>query len=625
MDEIQVFLSRCSELKEVQFQEDVVRPFLISLGAKNLQKTHGPNERGKDFLYITSSVYGEPELHACVVKNGKFTGRANDSNSVQTALNQIHTARITTAINPVTNAEERPRGVCFVSSCDFPDTSSGSLGREFEDCRQYCTFITGEQFAEKFKRNCSKRFYEIVRPGSFISARLRETIKGDSEALVRKLAIGGQLRIFVDMRLLAESEQLKKYIAEHRRPKAVVAEHIPKSIVRFGDVYEECMREYCEVPRVFDYDSEKIAGKATENTTEKGKIAVKSVNLDSLYDWVEGLHSGAVKVKGASAADMVFGAHSFLGYLLEKVGDLKHTTKAKDSPFGIIGTGVDAVDLLSKSNDSLFIIGDPGGGKTFTAQELAIRISDLGCRVVYFPCSRIKSAEIDLMSAIVDYVQTVTGESASAAKAFVDDAEAIIVDGLDEAVSLDDGLIVQLLDLARSQTPVTVPNEKTSELEILPDEMRSKFSIRRSAGIRQLVRQEFMHWNEATIVQHIAEGKEPWPKMRSGGLCRFPRLIVTCRESAGIELGPAFRTLTLLPFSDSELNRFIDEHCRAAGKEASELHAFLHEHAYIYDVCLSSVLIFSHRALSCVNLAWRHCDGTWETETAATGYVLGCC
>ena len=39
----------------------------------------------------------------------------------------------------------------------------------------------------------------------------------------------------------------------------------------------------------------------------------------------------------------------------------------------------------------------------------------------------------------------------------------------------------------------------------------------------------------------------------------------------------------------------------------------------------SSVLIFAVRRYPNCDNAWRHCDGTWETETAATGYVLGCC
>ncbi|WP_037252730.1 hypothetical protein, partial [Rhodopirellula europaea] len=371
-DGIDIFLGKCDLLKETEFHEQVVNPYLVAIKAQYVEYTHGPNERGKDFLYVVMSPYGSPEFHACVVKNGRFNGRANDSNSVQTSLNQIQTSRTTAEINPVTKNSECPRGICFIATQEFPTSAAGNLGPAVAEAKKYCTFLMGREFATAFQAACPALFNEIVKPGAAIGDKLAESVARHREAVIFKLPNEAATRIFVEMRLLSNSKEVNRYAVEGLRPKSLRAEHIPKSLVHYVDLFSDSLSPFLSLPKVLEYEADRVGGFAVENTSEMEKIAVKFVNLDLFFDFASELYAGKAVVNSASKADCFFATSALLSLLLEQLGDRRYTTKVENASIGLVGGALDAIDELVAGTDCLFITGDPGGGKTFSAQEIAL-------------------------------------------------------------------------------------------------------------------------------------------------------------------------------------------------------------------------------------------------------------
>lgn len=586
--EIHEFLSVCTKMVETAFHKRIVEPFLLAVGAQNLQYTHGNNERGKDFLYTVRSAYGKDELHACVVKNGKFNARANDSNSVQTALSQIDTSRKVTSLNPLTGNHEIPRSICFVSTHDIPDKATGNHARQLSELSEYCTFLTGDAFAKLFRESCKGIFLETLKPGSFIGSCILKEVEQHSEAVVFKLPLGPSARVYVDMRLVSESQTLAKYIEKKRRPKPITAEHAEKRLVSYSFALSNSLRSIIELPTVFDVERINRNSGVLESTSETGKVSVRSVNLDQLYDCVVGLHNGSFSLhQDDKRADVCFGLHGHLGELLEAYGELEYSTAVESSALGIFGESLDAIDALTKGTDNLLITGDAGGGKTFSAQELTIRLTKAGKQTVYFPCSRIAKDGEDLIDAIVRYVAAISSCGKEEARRYVETSDVIVVDGLDEAISLESGLIQELESLAFPEVQtIDFPNGKRSALEFLSEKTREKVRMKRNNQSKLEV-VERLSWIETQLIcsllfESIQEHADTLQRLLSR-----PRVIATCRSTSNVQLTSCFRKVRLLPFSERELKAFILGHCTAANANAEKLIEFLRSNSYIHEVCRS--------------------------------------
>ena len=243
--------------------------------------------------------------------------------------------------------------------------------------------------------------------------------------------------------------------------------------------------------------------------------------------------------------------------------------------------------MLSCCTDNLFIIGDPGGGKSFTAQEIAKTIFEGGKNVVLFPCSKISQNQ-SLRLAIEQYVISITRCSEDDAKSYVSSCETIILDGLDEADTLEASLINEIHGFfCEDKAKITIPSNKRKELDILPGELRDKLVLRKSSSKHILIATERLHWDETRVVSQLLFGDSEGANRKLNELRSGPRVIATCRESTNLDLGTSFRTLRLLPFSKQELSEFVQKHCEAASYDATKLLLFLDENNYIREVCSS--------------------------------------
>jgi hypothetical protein len=65
--DIDKFLKACDGLKETEFHKRIVEPLLVELGATSIEYTHGQNERGNYFLFLT---YGGTVRNTRTYDNG---------------------------------------------------------------------------------------------------------------------------------------------------------------------------------------------------------------------------------------------------------------------------------------------------------------------------------------------------------------------------------------------------------------------------------------------------------------------------------------------------------------------------------------------------------------------------
>lgn len=583
--EIEKFLEICAAKRETEFHIEIVQPLLESIGATYLQYTHGPNERGKDFLYVMATVYGRKELHACVVKNGSFNGRANDSNSVQTALVQIQTAKDTECLNPVTQLMETPKRVLFVATHELPDKHSANLGTQLSRVAEYCEFLVADELARSFNRHCPDKFSGIVSPGSMIANKLFERLQLHSEAAVFRLPLGQQFKTFVDMRLITQCSEVLRLIDGSSRPKNVQAEYIDKRLVQFLFAYQEWLETIITLPPLISLkDRNQVAGSGNQGS----RIRFESLCIGDLYDCICDLHKAATTPKDlANLPNVLFSLHDVLVLLLRHFSCFDSKSDEPSKFLGIFGPETDSTNAIAFANDNLYIVGDPGGGKSFTSQELGKRLHKAKQPVVYFPCSKVNSHQ-SLWSSIEDYVTETATCTIEEARAYLNTCESIIIDGLDEAMTRDSRLVAELDRLVDAERPsIEIKNDPKLQLDLLTEDIRNKVVVTKSGQNYKVEVVARLHWNEANIIVRMLFDDESDRQRSLKSIMHRRRFVVTCRQASNIELGPKFRKVKLLPFSDIELDEFVRSHCAAASFAPEDLLTFFKSHPYIHEVCKS--------------------------------------
>lgn len=583
--EIEKFLEVCAAKRETDFHVEIVQPLLEAIGATYLQYNHGANERGKDFLYVMATVYGRKELHACVVKNGPFNGRANDSNSVQTALVQIQTAKNTECLNPVTQLMETPKRVLFVATHELPDKHSANLGTQLSRLAEYCEFIVADELAVSFKRFCPDRFSGIVSPGSMIANKLFERLQLHSEAAVFRLPLGQNFKTFVNMRLITQHSEVLRLIEGSNRPRNVQANFIDKRFVQFLLAYQEWLETIIAIPPLIILkDRSQVAALSSEDS----RIRFESLSIGDLYDCICDLHKATTAPKDqTNLPNVLFSLHDVLVFLIRYFSYFDSKSDGLGNPLGIFGPETDSINAFAFASDNLYMVGDPGGGKSFTSQELARRIHKAKQPVIYFPCSKVNSHQ-SLWTSIEDYVAETASCTIDEARAYLNTCETIIIDGLDEAMTQDSRLVTELDRLIDAERPsIEVKHDPNLQLELLPEEIQNKVYVSKFGQNYKIEISSRLHWNEANIIVRMLFDNESDIQRSLKSITHRRRFVVTCRQASNIELGPKFRKVKLLPFSDLELEAFVRSHCSAASFPPEDLLAFLKNHPYIHEVCRS--------------------------------------
>jgi hypothetical protein len=114
------------------------------------QITHGSQEYGKDIVFRMKGGFTEDFLCACVIKNQKLTGAADDTKGVMTVLHQVKQA-ITHPFLDANVVEHRIGRAYVMTPHEVPQTTIRSVEGELTERGGQVHFICGLELLKQFE------------------------------------------------------------------------------------------------------------------------------------------------------------------------------------------------------------------------------------------------------------------------------------------------------------------------------------------------------------------------------------------------------------------------------------------------------------------------------------------
>jgi hypothetical protein len=136
--------------------EDELRKRVHALLARmphtqGVEITHGPQEYGKDLVFYSPDGFDDWVLHACVVKNEKISGSAEDKSGARNVFHQVEQALDTPFIKS-SGEEVRVARVYVISPFDCPQTTMRSIQGKLLARSGQVDFLCGARLLEKFAK-----------------------------------------------------------------------------------------------------------------------------------------------------------------------------------------------------------------------------------------------------------------------------------------------------------------------------------------------------------------------------------------------------------------------------------------------------------------------------------------
>lgn len=105
-----------ASLSEDEFRDRVVRPLFFLQGFRFYKDNCGPDEEGKDGIFILDSPFGQSQVHVVQTKRGNLNMSSDHSQNVITAITQLRTARETEILLPGQHIGTKPDYVYLFAS-----------------------------------------------------------------------------------------------------------------------------------------------------------------------------------------------------------------------------------------------------------------------------------------------------------------------------------------------------------------------------------------------------------------------------------------------------------------------------------------------------------------------------
>lgn len=585
------FLNACRSMSEVEMHSKVVQPFLEQLGMQHVTYCHGPSERGKDFYFCAENNYGDIELHVCSVKNSKFNARAGDSSSVYTALSQLEQCLNTRLLNPQTQGHDLPRSALFISTYQLPDRGLENLDDMLERLSSRTTYLTAEKFAKLVRTRTPKLFYQIVDPDAELNSFLASSVDTYSETaafgLDRSHACSD---VFIHLSACPSRSIVLQQLQEGKVLCDVTAAYLPRSrvdeLADTSSALEKTLKTNPLIERSGG-DNETI-GAVEANKTRVKRIAlgaaINSISFDCDRDPTERAEHFAAVLAYLDVLEQCY----------ELVGGVAFKSDGENANKLISRLTIeqDGAELLYSSGLCLLIEGNPGAGKTFTAREICRRAFAQRISCIYFPCSRIVN-ECSLGQAIVDYVcQSASAMTKAQAERTIATAKLIVLDGCDEAATIDTRLGSDIAKLSYPKPLAVSLGEDYQQIrayldKLLPDRFRL---VRvKASGKRSLVLADRLTHAECALLKSVA-GESGYANVLNEIIAAhslLPRVIATSRKANDLELTASFYRVSLLPLNDAQLDLFLKRWERASKTDFTPLTEFLAENKHVKEVCRS--------------------------------------
>lgn len=616
-------LLQMQSMHEDQFRRDVVEPLLRSMGT-HVQEIHGTGEEGKDFLYVVRDHLDEPVLEVCQVKNTKYSGSTSSSSNVNTVLRQLLACVDLEVLNPVTLIRERPQSVCLITAFPLPDGNTKASGPLLDSLRkERCKIVGPAKLLELLARKAPAIYSSLAFPGQEIVRALAEYVSAHHEASAFNLPLVRRLdEFFIDLDLAAGTRTVAAEPASVRLPITLPRREYDQ-IIAFQSALPPSL--HALTPVEIQYPSDK-------KTVRIVGLAIGEFNDCAEAEACRLLASAS---KGEALA-LLSHANSFMSFLrevLEEAGALR-----TGAVWPSIGAPIDSVppNALIELGDSIMLVAEVGSGKTSLSRSVARAALAAGVGCVYFPCFMI-APDLTLKQNITEFLKGLApGASIEMIHDYIENAQLLIIDGLDEAprfgADLKEDIASLYRELAGDASLQTIVKEKASAFSIPPDLSAAIDVVRMSENSSTL---RLAYPVRQLDLVRLAEGNPAVEaEIRSWAAdlaVSAPTLLMTTRDDSLVHFPGRLSTLSLSPFTAAQLEAFL---FRWVADEAAlqPLLDFLSDNPHIREACrrpMVATLLASMHA-SGVNLPRskselyeRHFELLLERWDKAKGLVRG--
>jgi hypothetical protein len=136
------------QLSEKQLQAEIVEPLLKEMGFNSVRDTSGPRERGKDLVGVREDM-GREYLWSIQLKKFRASSRAGSTSSFGKLLDQLRQAALEPVVDPRTNARRRPDRCLFITPFPIsPNDIENFLERASDPALKVLQIVDGCELCE---------------------------------------------------------------------------------------------------------------------------------------------------------------------------------------------------------------------------------------------------------------------------------------------------------------------------------------------------------------------------------------------------------------------------------------------------------------------------------------------
>ncbi len=471
-------------LSEPEFTKQVVIPLLSELGATYITYIHGPDEDGKDLVFLMKDLDESDVLHVCQVKHTAFSGKSSSSSDYSTTLRQLEKCKRHEAVNPLTKRSQTPDRVWLISGYEIPHQSVLRAQQFIDELRREgIKVIDGSKLIELLNTKLPTLYIKYCRPTS-IESRATPNINQQDEMSIFDPSLKGTVDdIFVQLDFAPPNgffRQLVDNLLITRNP--VLPRKTSSADIKFLQGF---CKDASESAATNSDGERRLSPQSIVNTIEK-KVGL----LTQLYS----------DVKSVTSNDKRHG--KVLTFLTEQRSFESAMTRLDrilgsslfDSGPGMVPrrdftlTAITPLDLL-KSDAGLIIFGEPGAGKTFQAKMLFKQASRGGFQAVYFPCAAYQKTNGGLVENIVKYWARNGNHDADEIRRRMTAPDSLLIlDGLDEILTREPSFLHDLGPLSASNPKLKVCLTCRSSYEL---DNRFEYNSVALSGFSQRQRKQF--------------------------------------------------------------------------------------------------------------------------------------
>ncbi|MGQ0634849.1 MAG: NACHT domain-containing protein [Planctomycetaceae bacterium] len=538
------------------------------------------------------------------------SGNVTHANNTTGVLIQLEQCKATKVLNPETHLPQLPDTVYLISTYPVPDKDVAGADSLLENLRKMGVRIIGpDALVDLIRQHMPDAFDDVASPGHGFMLRYSAYLNQHHE--VSAFAPRSERTLdafFVNLGFAPHectASRLSRGDLRVLRDRDQPPTELPRERFQRLATTHLVLKEPLTHERLFTLARPKSGrrsrGRAPKVGPAKSEVVVRAVHAMQLVSRIDASVRAASKgPASASPRD----AGSRLQTLLDGVELLnllesafrsrlfvERHTKSPAQPVRLeIGLGSLDPQALLFVDDDICILGEAGGGKTSIARMVAREAIRSGKKVVYFPCARLESQDADLAIELTEYLSSIAGEGrGELAKRFLKEAEVLILDGCDEAANSRTTLAGQIAHLALPM-PLSVEMVQCPQMDVTAD-LSNRLRIDRDKRTIHLIA-PLSRCEQLRAISSAANeaSRRALEQLFSKAARSRPKLIVTTRATADIDLPASFRRIQVRPFNNAQLNQFFDRwfaHCNGA---AQSIQAFLRANKHIREVCRTPIV-----------------------------------